>query len=540
MNTKYLIIPALGLASAVGLTGCYEMDTLPMDQYITEGEKVSAVEANPEMARAAITGISGLSSFFMQIFGEDENVHSDFGYASLMIASDTRGIDLVSESLGYNWYSSEVRMNDCTETSDYTVLAWNSNYRQIFAANAALKSLNPDTEDPEIQFYLGQAHAFRAFDYLFLAQTYQFTYKGNEDKPCVMLITEQNENDAAANGCPRSTVAETYALILSDCDKAINYIKESGLNPDNVLESKPKRFFSLAAAYGLRARVNLVMNNWQAAQADAEAAIANFKGTPLSMAAASQPGFNDISATNWMLGIAIAPTDRVVTSGIINFPSHMGSLCYGYCSVGAWRKVNQNLYDYIPLSDCRKGWFLNADGESANLTEAQQAYCSGNNMPAYTQVKYAPYQGVVGTSENACDIPLMRVEEMYLIAAEAKAMGGDPAGAAQDLTRFVQTYRNPKYSFAGGSAEAVQDEVWMQRRVELFGEGMSTFDLMRLKKPFDRRGAGYQADYTYYIEPNDPVLLLCIPQSEANGNKAFTSTDNNAPAPQPTPVKVEQ
>lgn len=159
MNTKYLIIPALGLASAVGLTGCYEMDTLPMDQYVTEGEKVSAVEANPEMAQASITGISALFSTFLQVISEREN-HSDFGYASLMIASDTRGIDLVSESLGYNWYSGEVEFSDCSDGSDFTRMAWNSNYRQIFAANAALKSLNPDTEDPEIQFYLGQAHAF--------------------------------------------------------------------------------------------------------------------------------------------------------------------------------------------------------------------------------------------------------------------------------------------------------------------------------------------------------------------------------------------
>lgn len=537
MNSKYLILPALGFVSAIGLTGCYEMDTIPMDQYVTDGEKVAAVEANPEIAQAAITGITALFSNYMQVIDDD---HSDFGFPSLMISSESRGIDLVSEVTGYNWYSPQVRFSDCASNSDTSLLTWSHAYRQIFACNAALKSLDPETTDPEIQFYLGQAHGFRAYDYFLLAQTYQFTYKGNEDKPCVMLVDETNEDEIAANGCGRSTVADTYAQILDDCNKAISFIETSGVKPEDVLDSKPKRFLSLAAAYGLRARVNLVMNNWSAAQSDAEAAIASFRGTPLSISAASVPGFGDISANNWMLGVAIATTDRVVTSGIINFPSHMGSLNYGYASVGAWRRVNINLYNYISLSDVRKGWFLNEDGVSLNLDEAQQAYCDANKIPAYTQVKFAPYQDVLGQSQNACDVPLMRIEEMYLIKAEAKAMGGDPAGGAADLVNFVKTYRDPKYSFAGGSAEDVQNEVWMQRRVELYGEGFSTFDLMRLKKPFDRRGAGYQADYTYYIEPDDPVLLLCIPEDEENGNKGFTSADNNDPAPQPTPVKTEE
>lgn len=536
MNSKYLILPALGLASAIGLTGCYEMDTIPMDQYVTEGEKVAALEANPEIAQAAIAGITGLFSTFQQV----QDSHLDFGFPSLMIGSDSRGIDLVSESTGYNWYSEQVEFSDCNMNSRMTQLMWNHPYRQIFACNAALGKFNPDTEDPEMQFYLGQAYGFRAFDYFFLAQTYQFTYKGNEDKPCVMLITEKNEEEVAANGCGRSTVAEIYAQIIDDCDKAISYIETSGVKPEDVIENKPKRFFSLAAAYGLRARVNLVMNNWAEAQADAEKAIAAFKGSRLSMDAAAKPGFGDINASNWMLGIAIATTDRVVTSGIINFPSHMGSLCYGYASVGAWRKVNVNLFDYIPNSDVRKGWFLNEDGISYNLSESQQAYCDANKMPAYTQVKFAPFEGSLGTSTNGCDIPLMRIEEMYLIKAEAMAMGGDPAGGAGVLTEFVKGYRDPKYSFSAASAEDVQNEVWMQRRVELFGEGFSTFDLMRLKKPFDRRGAGYQADYTYNLAPDDPVLLMIIPQGEVNGNKGFTSADNNNPAPQPTPVKTEE
>ena len=45
---------------------------------------------------------------------------------------------------------------------------------------------------------------------------------------------------------------------------------------------------------------------------------------------------------------------RVVTTGICNFPSHMGSLCYGYATVGAWKKVNKKLFNEINETDARK------------------------------------------------------------------------------------------------------------------------------------------------------------------------------------------
>ena len=54
--------------------------------------------------------------------------------------------------------------------------------------------------------------------YLNLAQLYQFTYKGNESKPCVPIITDANSAEAAQNGAPRATVTEVYALIKSDID----------------------------------------------------------------------------------------------------------------------------------------------------------------------------------------------------------------------------------------------------------------------------------------------------------------------------------
>ncbi len=538
MKSKYLLFPVLGVLASTALTGCFDMDTLPLSQNITEEQKVSVKEANPEMAQASITGITSLFSTFLNVVStETREVHSDFGFPSVMLSMDSRGIDMVSENIGYNWFANEAMMNDCNITGDPTNIAWGNCYNQIFAANAAIKSIDAETEDPTLQFYLAQGKAIRAFDYFTLAQIYQFTYKGNEDKPCVMLVTDLNEEEIAQNGCGRSTVEEVYAQIMKDLDDAIVLLETSKLNPENVLSSMPKRFLSLAAVHGLRARVNLVMNEWDAAAADAEKAISLFKGAPRSLDSAAGPGFSSLDESDWMWGIAIAETDRVVTSGIINWPSHMGSLNYGYASVGAWRMVNKALYASIPDSDVRKTWFLDAEGKSAGLTEKQQEYLDGAGAAPYTQVKFNAYQGVVYQDVNANDIPLMRVEEMYYILAEAQAMGtAGPGAGTQTLVQFVKAYRDPEYAFAGGSAEDVQNECWMQRRVELWGEGLTTFDLMRLKKPFDRRGGGWDVTMCYNVAPTDPVLLYCIPQKEINGNPGFTSSDNNNPQPQPTPV----
>jgi hypothetical protein len=126
----------------------------------------------------------------------------------------------------------------------------------------------------------------------------------------------------------------------------------------------------------------------------------------------------------------------------------------------------------------------------------------------------------------------MRIEEMYLIKAEAEAMSGGDGTAT--LTSFVQTYRDPSYSFSGGD---VQEEVFHQRRIELWGEGLNWFDIMRLNKGVDRRGGAYpNANMIFNIAPESDILLWRIPEAEVQANRALNEGDNNPSAPVPTPV----
>ena len=121
---------------------------------------------------------------------------------------------------------------------------------------------------------------------------------------------------------------------------------------------------------------------------------------------------------------------------------------------------------------------------------------------------------------------------MYLILAEAQQMDGKNGKAT--LEEFVKTYRDPSYSC---TASNVQDEIYRQKRIELWGEGRIWFDVMRLNKGVDRRGAGYEPNCVLNIPAGDPILLWRLPQTEINGNSALTDADNNTSTPVPTAVE---
>lgn len=505
------------------------LDTEPLGNYVTSDEKAETVEQNPDRLEASVTAITTNFSTFGAVRGSD--VHSDIGYPGIMLLLDSRGIDMVGKNIGYNWFSFALTYDDIDYTYGDNRMIWQGMYNQIYSANNVAKSVAADTENPQFQGYLAQALAIRAFDYFTLVQCYQKTY-GDVDPNTALgvpLITEANQDDAATNGCPRATVAATYEQILGDLNKAINLLEKSGYKRTD------KRYVDIYTARAIRSRIYLVMKNYSAALEDANFVINNSGAKPLSIAEASRPGFNDITANNWLWGIKINETDRVVTTGICNFPSHMGSLCYGYATVGAWKKVNKKLFNEINETDARKGWFLDGDGNSANLNSTEKAYLAAQGAPAYTQVKFAPYQGKVGTSTNASDIPLIRIEEMYMIKAECEAQTAPATGAAT-LQAFVRQYRDPQYTLNASTKEGVVNAILEQRRVEFYGEGITWFDFIRLDQDFDRRGAGYDATEVYNIKAGDNCLIWRIPYNEQQYNKQISEEQNNPVGTKPTAV----
>jgi len=149
-------------------------------------------------------------------------------------------------------------------------------------------------------------------------------------------------------------------------------------------------------------------------------------------------------------------------------------------------------------------------------------------------MKYGPYKGVMAQSTNASDIPLMRVEEMYLILAEAQAMGGNPSTGAATLQKFVNDYRDPAYVCTASSATAVQDAVWQQRRIELWGEFGRIYDIRRLKQGFRRTAdMGWPSSAliagTDTEDPESYAWVLTIPQTEFDGNPNMDPSKDQNP-----------
>jgi hypothetical protein len=525
---KKINLYIVALLSVVGLAGCDEfLDTKPEGGTVTENQK------NTSLMAADVAAMSANMIAYCGILGS--GYHNDFGYASACLYMDNNGADMTAANINYNWFSTNSDYTDRVYNSTETFFMWMLFYKQIATANIVLAAVDPDTDDATLRGYRGQALAVRAFDYLHLAQLHQFTYKGHESLKCVPIITEETTPEEANNN-PRATVDEVYSFIMDDLNKAIDLLKG--------FKRVDKGYIDRSVAFGLRARANLVMNNYPEAAADADSALRISGATPYTLAQASTPLFYDANDKNVLWANIVTENNDIVVSGIINAPSHLCSFYTdGYVGVGVWKKINKPLYDKIPKNDIRKQWWLNENLESDLVESAvyddwrKTAFAESDFGP-YTNVKFGPDGGTAGLSNQtpAQDWFLMRAEELVLIKAEALAHTS-PGEAKILLEGFVNNNRMKGGSGYTAPADLLE-EIWFQRRIELWGEGFSFFDIMRLKKPVTRVENGvtsFPDAWQFNIPAEDPILLWLVPRSEIEANAGISEDDNNAKVNPPKP-----
>ena len=126
---------------------------------------------------------------------------------------------------------------------------------------------------------------------------------------------------------------------------------------------------------------------------------------------------------------------------------------------------------------------------------------------------------------------------MLLIKAEGLARSQGVAAGKTVLESFVQTYRDPNYTCSASSLEDFIDEVWFQRRIELWGEGFSLFDILRLKKPIVRIGTNFSANVTYAdIAAESPIMIFNIPECETSANNGIPLNQINEVATPPVAI----
>lgn len=493
---KYFTTAIVAVALAAGL--CAKADTREVVRIQYSDGIIDYIPAS-DIARISFTeGVDSQSELyslvntefdrFKQILTIYPTNHFDIGYAGVMIGLDCMTEDMNVSASGYNWFSSWCEYHNRTAgTFPSSAYMWVMMYTTIENCNKIIADNQADSDDSRL--LLAQAYALRSWAYWNLIQTYAPNYFYEPEAQGVVILPDRADRNGTY---PSSTVSEVYTGIMTDINTAIDYLKATPLQPAHINVAAAKRYVDLGVAYGLRARYHLTMHLYAEAAADAALAIETSAARPLQPAAASYPGFNDAKLGNWMWAIDITADDPTSSSGVLNFTSHIGSLfASGYCSVGVGKACGKALHDYLESQpgDVRRMWFTDAEGHNINLTPMQQTIVSEtfsvSEMP-YLNVKFDNDQGMVLNDMAASDIPLMRIEEMYLIQAEGLAMSGNLNEGRNLLADFVATYRNPGYTCTAADAESLQKEIVWQRRAEFWGEGLTFFDKLRLQTLLER------------------------------------------------------
>ena len=531
---KLYKISTLMLGAALFTVSCSDIDKQdPESGALTPDQVKETNLAIPSRIQATFDGMFNFMAKPSTGYPSSSRA-DDFGFVMAAISLDLEGADMFGGDNGYNWFSTCSEYSNRNPNYANPFIRYKVPYTEIGLCNDFIASLPADTDDPGILNQIAQARALRCFAYMALAPYFQFGFSKAADQPCIPLLTDGV--DFTNN--PRATVKEVYDYVITELTEAIPQL--------GGLQRSSKAYINENVAYGLRARANLALGNYAEAAADAAKAAEGF--TPASIAEVSVPTFCSLSEHNWIWGINVFD-DLIRNYG---YRTSVSWLCaftgdgYGPATDNV-PVINVLLYNKIPETDVRKGWWLDGNKHSpnwANLTWSDPAdpsiKATGDEIAdfetsdggkvafgPYTNIKFALKSGV-GNSLNNNDWPLMRVEEMILIQAEGLAKSGNEAQARQILESFVKTYRDPQYS-STASGRSLADEIWFQRRVELWGEGFFMSDAKRLSKPIVRihnadtktNGSNVPAAWQFNISPDNAYLNMRFPTTEMNNNRGI-------------------
>lgn len=530
MKKKILSKIGAVAASAVLLTGCLE-ETIPTSVVTDENLQSSA-----KASEAVLNGIHGQMKEYLVLGSE---WHVDFSYPAQMIIRDVLTGDFAYYQSGYDHFSTWAQNESLGQDYRTTQLVWYTYYKIILAANSALEVLPADLEDNTMLAYRGEALAVRAAMYLDLARMYEFlpndktvsvNSSNNDVTGLTVPIVTETTTEAEAQNNPRASHDDMFAFILGDLDEAESLI--GGAARPN------KQLPDLSVVYGLKARLYMWAENYPKAAEYARMAINAHSGSPLTSDEwlSTTTGFNDLSSSSWMWGLQYASEENPVLSGIVNWTSWMSSeTSFGYAGItaGTYPMIDANLYSSIPNTDFRK---LSYKAPAGGLLAGSEPVINQEWYEAaaeYASFKFRPGSGNGDDTTVGCAVglPLMRVEEMYLIEAEATAHTS-PNSGKELLETFVKTYRDATYSCAASDVDGVVDACFQQKRIELWGEGLIFFDIKRLNKSVTRAYAGSNWPELQQLNSNGRPAWMnyCIVGLEAQTNIAVEGYNNPDPS----------
>ncbi len=427
------------------------------------------------------------------------------GHGGVMLMLEFMGEDL--HQANATWFSpgngTGGWVNHRNDNYSYVAFPFRLYYRCLGNANALVENIDNATGTEEDKRRLkAEGLTMRAWCYFNLVQIYAKRYDAaaaNTQLGVSMPLS------ASQTKLPRSTVQEVYTQIVQDLDDAILLYASASAVPG----TNKKSHLSLASALAIRAKVALTMQDYAKA-AEFAKKVVDLGTFSLMSNTQYQAGFNDINNPEWIWG-AFVQDDQGDTFG-----SYHGQISYdGNTSYirATPKRINSALYDLIPATDVRKKMWE----PTPNATNFP--------LPATTFVR-SPYMSrkfAIRALPTIGDVPYIRLAEMYLTMAEAYArMSPAKETEAKQALYTLGVNRNPSYTLSTNSGEALINEILVQRRVELWGEGSRFFDLKRLNLPLDRTAVpNYVAASgggTLQIPAGSPLWQFVIPLSELQAN----------------------
>ncbi len=425
--------------------------------------------------------------------------HDQFGVKALDLSMDLMGEDLVQTN--HHWFGWCYRLDNNQAGYARPSFVWRQFYRIINNVNNILVNIDDAsaTSAEQRANVKAQSLALRGYSYHNLAEMFQQTYAANPSAPGVPIYTEPTQD-----GNPRAPLSEVYQRAADDLDEAIALMNANPVGRRHISD------INLNVAHGLRARVALYMEDWATARDHAAAAR---QGVALNTRTQYTAGFDSYQAQSWLWGLEIDDEQSTIYASLF---SHLDMTVPGYTGLALGPKVvSARLYDEMQDGDIRKELI------------GPYTIAAGITMD-YINLKFNA--GRPGGKGFAADYVMMRPEEMLLIEAEARAELGDNSGA-QALLQELWDARFEDAPAVTETGQALLDAIYLERRIELWGEGFSMRDIRRLQRPLDRTGSNHQAyaNSPLYLElpANSPLFIYQIPQSEIDNNDQITAGDQN-------------
>ena len=484
---------------AASLSSCVNdwLDVAPSDG--TDADAALTSSSDLAAARtgmyAALKGNSNLVDYYGQQFFVYGDVHAGDDYQYNNIGGSNRA------SFYYDMnYQTASEFSSSISSSN---VAWKSPYIVIGRANRIIAAAEggalSDAAEAKatIDQYAAEAKVLRALAHFDLVRIYGKPYTEDQGASLgVPLVTEVLESNAKP---ARSTVAEVYTQVVKDLTEAIS---------SNALatETEPG-YVSVWGAKAILSRVYLNMGDYANALSVAEDIIKN-SGAALwtrdqyfKAWDASTPNESEFL---FRLNVA-GSTDSNDLNGIGNLQQRDG-----YKEMVATKKFVDMLTS--DPKDVRNDMFLPA-------TAPKEVATYGTNKVFLNKLR-----GQGGNLRNVTIVPIIRLSEVYLTAAECAFRNNDKTKAVEYLNDLVKNRTTTVASLATVD-NITLERILIERRKELIGEGQRYFDALRNNETITRYTSEADKGWHKILSKEAQSFnrdyfkaIAAIPQAEINAN----------------------